>query len=1038
MDGLAASMVKVAGAAGFGLLIKQTVQAGMKFQDLRVQLETVTGSAERASAAFKQIQNFSATTPYQVENVTKSFANLAAKGFAPTERTMRALGDMAAAFGTDITQATQAVTQAAFGEAEMLKQYGIIMRQQGDQVRLTFKGVTKELKKDSGEIFQALTELAEVNFAGGMQRQSETLSGSLSTLKDNWTILLDTIATGTGGLDGITKAVRWLTERIQEATEILANWDAAWNQLGADMTRSISKALASVNRSIARWIADMTMDLANAPWIVRAILDPSGAMQRSGAVLAMAFADTADEIERFGDELADVFEEAAQAALVIDDLGESLGDLPKPTEDAKNQLEELLEVLDRIYQKREINLKFIDEAFWEDVDLTPLKTPLQTLIAEATDNGISEGVDGAMPPATNKLREAFKAAFKDLPKFFEMLGRFFAKTIADAIISGDVEGLRSAFKQMGQDLGGAAGEAIGFMFGGPIGAMVGDLLGQIIGAKVGDVVGDAIGSALVSLGLAPDPKRVLGSFAIGPGGFSGLGGTAEAQAAGQQMLDMIEGIFDSLNAAIGGTVELTKNMEVEVKRNGEAILKIIDTATGATLWEKAFQSVQEATEAGLVELLSGAIVNMEGPLAAAFEELLGKVGELGTEGLVESFEKLATISGQISMMGDSTDRLTTTLEQGLGQFDQLRQEIESLGLSADATSGLLKDLADRERRYRKELKQNAISELAAWAKELGVNVRIQRKAAILEAKVQAKKLEIELKMLGMWEKWGGLVKQLRDLSIAAARGIGKATQEAVDLFGGTANAVDDFSDSVTRAGQNLENAAEDILTATDWIADEWERRERILEDYKDRLRGQPKFDSPFDELMAVYEEALAWVMATSNDWPAAIEELAAAFEEGWARLIGSIKDGLQDFLDELLTGDMAPGTPLEKFTEAKDAFFGPGGLVQRALSGDADALAELQGAAQSLLSMGSSMFGTSSSTFMALFNQITAAIEAALGTDYAAPDPPDVTAINAQTAVLVDSLTVVRQAVIDTSSQEQGLLLRIHNAIKANTQAILV
>ena len=52
----------LAGAAGFGLLVKSTIETNRQFQSLEATLKTFTGSSERAAGAFDVLKQFAAQT----------------------------------------------------------------------------------------------------------------------------------------------------------------------------------------------------------------------------------------------------------------------------------------------------------------------------------------------------------------------------------------------------------------------------------------------------------------------------------------------------------------------------------------------------------------------------------------------------------------------------------------------------------------------------------------------------------------------------------------------------------------------------------------------------------------------------------------------------------------------------------------------------------------------------------------------------------------------------------------------------------------
>lgn len=213
----AASIGGAALAVGLGKLGYEAIQSAANFETMSVSLRTAfQGNEEQARAAQQQITDFASKTPFQLEEVLGGFIKLKNYGLDPSERALTAYGDTAAAMGKSLDQMVEAVADAASGEFERLKEFGIKSSKEGDKVKFTFRGVTTEVGNNSKEIEEYLMQLGETNFAGGMADQSKTLTGLISTLKDNFSIALAQMAQDSGLLEGAKQLVEKATEAIGE------------------------------------------------------------------------------------------------------------------------------------------------------------------------------------------------------------------------------------------------------------------------------------------------------------------------------------------------------------------------------------------------------------------------------------------------------------------------------------------------------------------------------------------------------------------------------------------------------------------------------------------------------------------------------------------------------------------------------------------------------------------------------------------------------------------------------------------------------
>ena len=212
-------------------LAKSVLTVGARFESLRKQLKTTTGSTREASKAFQFIKDFASKTPFQVDQITEAFVKLNNFGIDPTKRTLTAFGDFASAFGKSFNDVVEAVTDATTGEFERLKEFGIKTSSEGDRVKLTFRGVTTEIGKNSEEIEEFLTNLAETNFGGAMAEQATTAMGLISNLQDTWAEFMETVA-NLGPLDEFKLLINDLSEAAGGRTGLA-------KQLASFLTKAI-------------------------------------------------------------------------------------------------------------------------------------------------------------------------------------------------------------------------------------------------------------------------------------------------------------------------------------------------------------------------------------------------------------------------------------------------------------------------------------------------------------------------------------------------------------------------------------------------------------------------------------------------------------------------------------------------------------------------------------------------------------------------------------------------------------------------------
>ena len=209
----------LAGAAGFGLLVKSTIETNQQFQSLEATLKTFLGSSERAAQAFDVLKTFAAQTPFSVQEVTKSFNILLAQGITPSIKALDAFGNIASGSGKSLQQFSEAVTDAVQGEFERLKEFGIKASKEGERITFTFGGVQTEVKNSAEEIQGFLETLGRTKFAGATAEQARTLTGAFSNLGDAFDAFK--VAIGEAGFNkSINDFARALSELVRNSPDV--------------------------------------------------------------------------------------------------------------------------------------------------------------------------------------------------------------------------------------------------------------------------------------------------------------------------------------------------------------------------------------------------------------------------------------------------------------------------------------------------------------------------------------------------------------------------------------------------------------------------------------------------------------------------------------------------------------------------------------------------------------------------------------------------------------------------------------------------
>ncbi|MFH1806825.1 MAG: hypothetical protein ABID63_18245 [Pseudomonadota bacterium] len=249
----ASARATIAIMAGFGVgfgvagIATGIAQVNAQFQDLYSGLKVATGSAQAADVAFDGLRQFAKETPFQLSEVVTAFVRLKNLGLDPGIESLRAYGDLASSFaGKSVMDFIEAVADAATGEFERLKEFGIKASSEGNKVSFTFRQMTTTVGKNAGEIERYLQDLARNNFGGAMAEKMDNLSGRTSNLKDRIDDLYVTIGQR-GGIDVMAAALDTASASV----------DGLKNNLDAVATVIALVAAAAAGKFLGPMIASM-------------------------------------------------------------------------------------------------------------------------------------------------------------------------------------------------------------------------------------------------------------------------------------------------------------------------------------------------------------------------------------------------------------------------------------------------------------------------------------------------------------------------------------------------------------------------------------------------------------------------------------------------------------------------------------------------------------------------------------------------------------------------------------------------------------
>lgn len=362
------------------------VKSAASFETLETSMKTILGSSEAARNAMAWIEDFSATTPYQMDEVADAFKKLSAYGFDAT-RVIGTLGDTAAAMGKSLDQAVEMFADATTGEFERLKEFGVKARTEGDKVTFSYtengQSLTKTVNKTSSDIAAGLNSIF-AKYKGGMEEQSKTLNGSLSNMIDSLSRLGRIIG------DSLAPFVKSMADVIGGAAKSLSSMDEgtrawvvgigialaaigpfllvigklvagyrAFILIQAGVTAAMqghavatgAAAAGSAIYTIAMKAATVATRLFTAAWA----LTPLGVIVAGVVALGAALYAIGSAIKSHTDKTRGMSEKAAEAARRNNELADAIKGVGESSQEAKQSVSDYMESLAGMSVQEKIN-----------------------------------------------------------------------------------------------------------------------------------------------------------------------------------------------------------------------------------------------------------------------------------------------------------------------------------------------------------------------------------------------------------------------------------------------------------------------------------------------------------------------------------------------------------------------------------------------------------------------------------------------------------------------------------------------------------
>lgn len=311
--GEAADRVMKAVSLPLAALGGQAIRTAMEFEKLETSLVALTGSTKAGADEFQRLQTFSARTPFQLKDLLKATQTMMGFSLSSEEAfsSLKMIADIAAITGGNMQGISLAFGQTAatgklMGDNLMqLIDNGVpVIQMLADSMGVA-EGEIKKLASESKISFDALVKAFRDateqggKFYKGAERQSQTLSGAFSTLRDNFDIFLgragEVITKNLELNENFQRLTRFLREATDSQIEFIVQM-GQWAVVTPVVVKAISTIITSFSR-LKKAMEGVQKVISKNPWIAAAI---------AATVVGYEVYTATNRLDNFNDEVRDL------------------------------------------------------------------------------------------------------------------------------------------------------------------------------------------------------------------------------------------------------------------------------------------------------------------------------------------------------------------------------------------------------------------------------------------------------------------------------------------------------------------------------------------------------------------------------------------------------------------------------------------------------------------------------------------------------------------------------------------------------------
>lgn len=250
---LATSWGSIVTAIGTGALVNSIKNSRVELENAVASLSGISGGLAEANTMFDLLQQSARDCIEPFDSLQASALAIGKYGITPTAENLKALKQIAMATGQQMTTAANAFGQVTMGKYEGLEQLGIKAVETGNKLKLTYKGVTQEIDKNTTALEDYIIKLGASN-SQALDYLQGGMVGALNKLDNAWGDFIREFAASPLG-DVVTDAVNAIADALDSLTAYIHNSDA-FSYLAVQASDTFKEIIDGF-----KWLADSAKDL---------------------------------------------------------------------------------------------------------------------------------------------------------------------------------------------------------------------------------------------------------------------------------------------------------------------------------------------------------------------------------------------------------------------------------------------------------------------------------------------------------------------------------------------------------------------------------------------------------------------------------------------------------------------------------------------------------------------------------------------------------------------------------------------------------